>query len=123
MSAPAIRGWCPGAHRPMAAGDGLVVRVRPPMGELSPVQAHGLAGLAKRFGNGFVELTNRGNLQLRGVDARDHLPLIEMATAHRHRAGLAKPLARGSGRAGEHEFPAAKENYYMRTMVLVEQVS
>lgn len=81
MSAPAIRGWCPGAHRPMAAGDGLVVRVRPPMGELSPGQAHGLAGLAKRFGNGFVELTNRGNLQLRGVDAGDHLPLIDALMA------------------------------------------
>jgi precorrin-3B synthase len=50
MSEPAIRGWCPGAHRPMASGDGLVVRVRPPLGELTPAQAEGLADLADRFG-------------------------------------------------------------------------
>ena len=29
MSAAAIKGWCPGALRPMQSGDGLVVRVRP----------------------------------------------------------------------------------------------
>ena len=30
MSAAAIKGWCPGALRPMQSGDGLVVRVRFP---------------------------------------------------------------------------------------------
>ena len=29
MSAPQVKGWCPGAHRPMMSGDGLVVRIRP----------------------------------------------------------------------------------------------
>ena len=29
MSAFEIKGWCPGALRPMLSGDGLVVRVRP----------------------------------------------------------------------------------------------
>ncbi|MFN7225608.1 MAG: precorrin-3B synthase, partial [Paracoccaceae bacterium] len=64
MSAPAVRGWCPGALRPMLSGDGLVVRVRPPAGALSAAQAAGIAALAARHGNGFVELTNRANLQL-----------------------------------------------------------
>jgi precorrin-3B synthase len=77
MSGPAIRGWCPGAHRPMASGDGLVVRVRPPLGELTPAQAEGLADLADRFGCGVVELTNRANLQLRGVGDADHAPLLD----------------------------------------------
>ena len=27
MSAVAIKGWCPGALRPMLSGDGLVVRI------------------------------------------------------------------------------------------------
>lgn len=81
MTPPAIRGWCPGAHRPMASGDGLVVRVRPPMGELTHAQARGLARLSTRFGNGFVELTNRANLQLRGVDATDHPPLMDALSA------------------------------------------
>ncbi|SFD64194.1 hypothetical protein [Roseivivax sediminis] len=67
MSAPEIRGWCPGAHRPMASGDGLVVRVRPPVRGLSAAQLAGLADLAQAHGSGAVEATNRANLQVRGV--------------------------------------------------------
>ncbi|MDS9468239.1 precorrin-3B synthase [Paracoccus sp. MBLB3053] len=67
MSAPEIRGWCPGAHRPMMSGDGLVVRIRPPFGEMNAEQAQGLASLASNCGNGIIELTSRANLQLRGV--------------------------------------------------------
>ena len=83
MSAPAIRGWCPGAHHPMASGDGLVVRVRPPLGTLSPDQARGLADLAGRFGSGIIDLTTRANLQLRGVTEATHAPLLdELAALH-----------------------------------------
>ncbi|TVR09189.1 MAG: precorrin-3B synthase [Salinarimonadaceae bacterium] len=67
MSAPQIRGWCPGAHRPMLSGDGLVLRVRPPLGALTPDQAWGLADIAEGAGDGTVELTNRANLQIRGI--------------------------------------------------------
>lgn len=77
MTGPAIRGWCPGAHRPMASGDGLVVRVRPILGALDPAQARGLADLAERHGNGHVELTNRANLQLRGVAASAHGAVLD----------------------------------------------
>ena len=77
MSGPAIRGWCPGAWRPMPSGDGLVVRVRPPMGELSAAQAKGLADLAERFGAGLIDLTNRANLQLRGVAEAQLQALLE----------------------------------------------
>ncbi|MCC5993159.1 MAG: precorrin-3B synthase [Rhodobacteraceae bacterium] len=76
---PEIRGWCPGAHRPMMAADGLVVRVRPPLGRLTPVQATGLADLAEAFGTGFLELTSRANLQIRGV--KDHLSVLERLAA------------------------------------------
>ncbi|WP_417209833.1 precorrin-3B synthase [Antarctobacter sp.] len=67
MSAPQVKGWCPGAFRPMMSGDGLVVRVRPPLGAISAAQATGLADLAERHGSGVVETTARANLQLRGV--------------------------------------------------------
>ncbi len=77
MSAPAIRGWCPGAHRPMASGDGLVVRVRPPLGELNVPQARGIAALSRSFGNGLIDLTNRANLQLRGVTEDGHESLLQ----------------------------------------------
>lgn len=71
---PEIKGWCPGAYRPMMAADGLVVRVRPPLGRLTPVQALGLADLAETFGTGFLELTSRANLQIRGVS--DHAAMV-----------------------------------------------
>ena len=35
MPAWEIKGWCPGALRPMQSGDGLVVRIRPPTGRLT----------------------------------------------------------------------------------------
>lgn len=64
---PAARGWCPGAYRPMPSGDGLIVRVRPRLGRLTLAQALGLCEAARRFGSGIIDLTNRANLQLRGV--------------------------------------------------------
>ena len=71
-----IRGWCPGALRPMESGDGWVVRVKPRGAMLSRDQAQGIADAAERHGNGLIELTGRGNLQLRGVTPDSHAPLI-----------------------------------------------
>ncbi|NOD92039.1 cobalamin biosynthesis protein CobG [Ruegeria sp. HKCCD4884] len=81
MSAPIVQGWCPGAHRPMMSGDGLVVRVRPRLARLTADQALGLCDLADRFGNGSIDLTNRANLQLRGVEDYDHQPLLKELAA------------------------------------------
>jgi precorrin-3B synthase len=72
----AIQGWCPGALRPMRSGDGLVVRIRPHGGRLSPAQAAAIAELAARFGNGLIDVTNRANLQIRGVGDESHAGLI-----------------------------------------------
>ncbi|SMO75723.1 precorrin-8X methylmutase [Paracoccus laeviglucosivorans] len=67
-----IKGWCPGALRPMASGDGLVLRIKPLNGRLTVAQAHAIAALSARHGNGLIDLTNRANLQLRGLDAAGH---------------------------------------------------
>jgi precorrin-3B synthase len=77
MTAPEIRGWCPGALRPMLSGDGYVVRVRPHGGRLTAEQASGLAALAAAHGNGLIDLSSRANLQIRGVSEASHPPLIE----------------------------------------------
>ncbi len=61
------KGWCPGALRPMRSGDGLVVRVRPRAGAFSLTALREISAIASRFGSGEIDLTNRGNLQLRGV--------------------------------------------------------
>ena len=71
-----IKGWCPSAYRPMLSGDGLVVRIRPRCGRLSAAQAHGVADLAARHGNGLIDVTGRANLQIRGVSAAGHESLL-----------------------------------------------
>jgi precorrin-3B synthase len=60
----------------MPSGDGLVVRVRPTLGRLSPLQAQGLAGLAQQYASPVLELTSRANLQLRGVCPDSYPALI-----------------------------------------------
>ncbi|MBK0328206.1 cobalamin biosynthesis protein CobG [Rhodobacteraceae bacterium F11138] len=61
----------------MMSGDGLVVRVRPRLARLSARQTLDLCAAARRFGNGTIELTNRANLQLRGVAPTGHGALLE----------------------------------------------
>ncbi|WP_084153874.1 precorrin-3B synthase [Simplicispira psychrophila] len=74
---PSVKGWCPGALRPMLSGDGWVVRIRPPTGRLSAAQAAGIAQLAERHGNGLIDITSRANVQLRGVREASHAELID----------------------------------------------
>lgn len=72
----AVRGWCPGALRPMMSGDGLVVRVKPRLGRFTQDQAMGIARAALAHGSGVLDLTSRANLQIRGVRADAHPALI-----------------------------------------------
>ncbi|MBS0521669.1 MAG: precorrin-3B synthase [Proteobacteria bacterium] len=76
--APAVKGWCPGALRPMESGDGLVARVRPWIGAFTLTQASALADIAERLGNGHLELTRRANLQIRGL-RQEALPELHAA--------------------------------------------
>ncbi len=69
------RGWCPGALRPMATGDGLILRIRPHGGRISAVVVRALADLAAEYGNGLIDLGSRAHLQLRGI-AAPALPAI-----------------------------------------------
>ena len=77
MSVPVLKGWCPGALRPMLSGDGYIVRIRPFGGRLTAVQVRGVAALASLHGNGLIDFSTRANLQLRGVSEAGHRPLIE----------------------------------------------
>jgi len=65
----------------MMSGDGLVVRVRPFRGQLTPAQVTALCDLADRFGSGVIDLTSRANLQVRGVAEADHAALLEQLDA------------------------------------------
>ena len=49
------------------AADGALARVRLPGGMLTAAQLAALAGASSEFGSGTLELTARGNLQLRAI--------------------------------------------------------
>ncbi|WP_040796755.1 precorrin-3B synthase [Nocardia higoensis] len=95
---------CPGVLRLHQAADGPLARVRVPGGVLSPDQLRTLAEAATELGDGAIELTSRGNAQLRRVrDASELTARLERAgllpsrTHERVRNILASPL---SGRVG-----------------------
>ena len=51
----------------MQTGDGLLARIRVAGGRLAPADLAALARLAEQHGNGLIEVTARGNLQVRGL--------------------------------------------------------
>lgn len=120
MTAWEIKGWCPGALRPMQSGDGLVVRIRPPLGRLTPAQALAIASAATAHGNGIIDLSARANLQLRGVTETSHAPLLDDLRAQDlidpdieteslrnliftpFKASLAAPSSEGEGSGGRY---------------------
>jgi precorrin-3B synthase len=59
---------CPGVLVLHQARDGYVARIRLPGGYVTGRQWTALAGLAGEFGDGCLDLTARGNVQLRGLD-------------------------------------------------------
>ncbi|TIM04408.1 MAG: precorrin-3B synthase, partial [Mesorhizobium sp.] len=67
MNAFSRRGACPALSAPMQTGDGLLVRLNPVAGGLSPKSLVGLGESASRHGNGIMEVTARGSLQIRGL--------------------------------------------------------
>lgn len=58
---------CPGALRLHTADDGALARVRLPGGLLTARQAVALALVAEELGDGNLDITSRGNVQLRGL--------------------------------------------------------
>jgi precorrin-3B synthase len=98
---------CPGAMRLHEAADGFLARVRVPGGRLSLAQAQSLGEAAARLGDGSLELTSRGNVQLRrlGPDAGADLARVLQAAGllpsldhDRARNVVASPLSGLDGR-------------------------
>lgn len=58
---------CPGALRTHDAADGPLARIRLPGGTLTPGQLEALAAAATEFAGGALELTARGNVQIRAI--------------------------------------------------------
>ena len=71
MTAPALtlpqpRGTCPGLSAPMTTGDGLLVRLLP-IGTIALDAFASLCTVARQHGNGIIEVTSRGSIQIRGL--------------------------------------------------------
>lgn len=98
----AVADRCPGLLRPHQAEDGLLVRLRFPGGQTTSNVLLQLSRLAQQYGEGSLQLTSRGNLQLRGL-AEGRLPalveqvaalgLLPSPTHERVRNVLASPLS------------------------------
>lgn len=76
-STPPRLSACPALSRIVAARDGGLCRVKLPCGELRADQAFAVADAAQAHGSGIIELTNRANLQLRGVRSGEAPALVE----------------------------------------------
>ncbi|GAB2912100.1 precorrin-3B synthase [Rhodococcus aerolatus] len=68
---------CPGALQVHPAADGGLARVRLPGGMLTAAQLEVLADAAEELSDGALELTSRGNLQLRALPAGAEVELAE----------------------------------------------
>ncbi|MBX7452984.1 precorrin-3B synthase [Mycolicibacterium sp. 3033] len=95
---------CPGAVQTHPAADGDLARVRLPAGMLSAAQMEAIATAALELAAPALELTSRGNIQIRGIRDADELArrlveagLLPSASREKIRNIVASPL---SGRQG-----------------------
>jgi precorrin-3B synthase len=108
VPAPLALDACPGILALHPARDGHVARIRLPGGYVSGPRWRALAAISRDFGDGCLDLTARGNVQLRGVPEAAAAALARAAAAAgllpswRHdqaRNITASPLAGLGGRA------------------------
>lgn len=97
---------CPSALQLHQAADGALARIRLPGGMLTAAQLAALADASANLGSGTLELTGRGNVQIRGItdaaavaDAVAAAGLLPSATHERVRNIVASPL---TGRVGSN---------------------
>ncbi|MEH2275239.1 MAG: precorrin-3B synthase [Nostoc sp.] len=58
---------CPGLFYPTPAEDGILSRIRIPGGIITSQQCRAIADIAEQHGGGYVDVTNRANLQIREI--------------------------------------------------------
>jgi len=81
-----VRGRCPRLLEPMETGDGLLVRI-PSRAVHLCAWAH-MCRAARAYGNGTLEITRRGSLQIRGITTHSVSALVDELM----RAGFEEPV-------------------------------
>jgi precorrin-3B synthase len=102
--------------RIVQARDGGLARLRLAGGVLSADAARAVARAAVRCGSGVIEVTNRANLQLRGIRDDTHAELIDMAL----RAGLGPSVAGGDDLRNVMLSPLASDDMRMLAARIVD---
>src|SRR5262245_19916228 len=67
---------CPGLFYATPAQDGVIYRIRTPAGLLTSEQAGVVAHFAEQMGNGYLQVTNRANLQIRSAHRVAPAPML-----------------------------------------------
>ena len=94
LTLPQPRGACPGLSAPMTTGDGLLVRLLP-IGTIALDAFAGLCAAARQHGNGIVEVTSRGSIQIRGLSTASAPRFAEAVAALGIAAGDGIPVLTG----------------------------
>ncbi|MEA5576063.1 precorrin-3B synthase [Anabaena sp. UHCC 0451] len=68
---------CPGLFYTTTAKDGILSRLRIPGGILSSDQFRTIANIADNYGGGYVDVTNRANLQIREIKQEINIEVLQ----------------------------------------------
>ncbi len=74
------RGACPSLATPMPTGDGLLIRILP-KDRIAPEAFIALCETVRSHGNGIIEISARGSLQVRGLTPHSALPFAAQVEA------------------------------------------
>jgi ferredoxin-nitrite reductase len=69
---------CPGLFYATPAQDGILSRIRIPGGILDRKQCDAIAYIAEEFGGGYVDVTNRANLQIREINTEINSQVLQL---------------------------------------------
>jgi ferredoxin-nitrite reductase len=68
---------CPGLFYVTPAQDGILSRLRIPGGILNSQQCRAIADIAEQYGGGYVDVTNRANLQVREISQKINAEVLK----------------------------------------------
>jgi ferredoxin-nitrite reductase len=72
---------CPGLFYNTLAQDGFLCRLRIPGGMINPQQFEAIADISDHYGGGYIDITNRANIQIREIKQGINIQVLEKLQA------------------------------------------